>query len=50
MNNFDSIRPFGDDEIKDILFSLSNNETIFKLFVKSSNLGVLANLPLLNGF
>ena len=50
MNNFDSIRPFGDDEIKDILFSLSNNETIFKLFVKSSNLGVLANLPFVKWF
>ena len=45
MNNFDSIRPFGDDEIKDILISLSNNEIIFKLFLKSSNLGVFANLP-----
>ena len=50
MNNFDSIRPFGDDEIKDILFSLSNNETIFKLFSKSSNLGVLTKLPFAKWF
>ena len=50
MNKFDSIRPFGDDEIKDILLSLSKNETILKLFIKSSNLGSLANLPFVRWF
>ncbi len=50
MNKFDSIRPFGDDEIKEILLSLSKNETIITLFIKSSNLGSLANLPFVKWF
>ena len=50
MNKFDSIRPFGDDEIKGILLSLSKNETILTLFIKSSNLGSLANLPFVKWF
>lgn len=45
MDKFKSIRPFGDHEIKAVLDSLSNNETIFKLFIKTSNLEFLQNFP-----
>jgi len=37
-------------KLKIFFFSLSNNETIFKLFSKSSNLGVLAKLPFAKWF
>ena len=50
MDKFQSIRPFGDDEIQQTLLSLSKNETIFKLFIKTSSLETFVNFPFIKSF
>ena len=45
MNKFDSIRPFNDNEVNDVLSHLSNNRRFLKMLFATGKFNLIRYLP-----